>query len=186
MADFGKRVLAPFVVAFWRRREPTQLPIHSFSMNPSDNVQIAMNLVMPLKDTSAVGRAYMAQALESVRGEVIAGLNNTGIVHFARFTIVDGHLCMFSMYDGDFSDYIRDFICNMGSAFDALLAFIKNPPPLPVENHPEEFIEWISRHDSLQLPDDPTVLSDDVTRLDRRLRGCRTNLDYRARFWRAM
>ena len=169
LSAFGKRLLAPFVVAFWRWREPVKLQKHAFSMNPSDSVQVAMNLVMPLADTSAVGRAYMAQALQSVRGEVISGLNNTGIVHFARFTIVDGHLCMFSMYDGDFSNYIRDFIGNMGSAFDALLAFIKDPPTLPVEDHPEEFIEWISRHDSLQLPDDPTVLSDDVTRLDRRL-----------------
>ena len=140
LSAFGKRLLAPFVVAYWRWREPVKIQKHAFSMNPSDSVQVAMNLVMPLADTSAVGRAYMAQALQSVRGEVIAGLNNTGIVHFARFTIVDGHLCMFSMYDGDFSNYIRDFIGNMGNAFDALLSFIKDPPTLPVEDHPKEFI----------------------------------------------
>jgi hypothetical protein len=168
-SEFGKRLLAPFVVAYWRWREPPAPRTHTYSMNPSDNVQVAMNLVMPLKDTSAVGRAYMAQALDAVRGEVIAGLNNTGIVHFARFTIVDGNLCMFSMYDGDFSNYIRDFIYNMGSAFDALLVFIKDPPVLPVEDNPQEFIDWIGRHDSLQLPEDPTVLSEDITRLSRRL-----------------
>jgi hypothetical protein len=169
ISELGKRLLTPFVLAYWKRREPPEPRTHGFSMNPSDNVQVAMNLIMPLKDTSAVGRAYMAQAMASVRDEVIAGLNNTGIVHFARFTIVDGNLCMFSMYDGDFSNYIRDFIYNMGSAFDALLVFIKDPPILPVEQHPEEFIDWIAHHNSLQLPDDPTVLTDEITRLSRRL-----------------
>ena len=56
----------------------------------------------------------------------MTGLNTTGIVHFARFSIVDGNLCMFSIYDGDFSNYIRDFIATIGSAFDALLMFIKD------------------------------------------------------------
>jgi hypothetical protein len=164
-----RRLAERILVAYWRHREPPVIPQPTFSMNLSDNVQMAMNLVMPLADPSPVGRAYLIQTLFAAVDEVIAGLNNTGIVHFARFTIVEGNLCMFSMYDGDFSNYIRDFIYNIGSAFDALLVFVKDPPPLPVEANPDAFIDWVGRHDSLQLPEQVTALSDDILTLPRKL-----------------
>jgi hypothetical protein len=169
VATQAKAAMSRALVAYWKRHDTPVVPTREFSMNPSDNIQIAMNLVMPLADPSPVGRALLIQTLAGAVQEVIAGLNNTAIVHFARFTIVDGNLCMFSMYDGDFSNYIRDFIYNIGEAFDALLAFIKDPPPLPVEKSPDEFIEWVRQHDSLQLPERITDLSDDVLKLPRRL-----------------
>jgi hypothetical protein len=138
-------------------------------MNPSDNLQVPMNLIMPLKDPSAIGRAKLAKALLGSVEQVVAGLNNTEIVHFGRFTIVDGNLVMFSIYDGDFANYIRDFIYNVGTAFDSLLSFVKDPPPLPVESDPDAFIEWVRRHDALQMPENVTDLSDDVLRLPRDL-----------------
>jgi hypothetical protein len=169
IATLGKGLMVRGLIAFWKRRDPPIIPVREFSPNPTDNLQIAMNLVMPLADPSPVGRAQLIQKLAGAVPEVVAGLNNTAVVHFARFTIVDGNLCMFSMYDGDFSNYIRDFIYNIGEAFDALLAFVKDPPLLPVEEFPDAFIEWVRRHDSLQLPERITDLSDDVLKLPRRL-----------------
>ena len=110
-----------------------------------------MNLVMPLADNSPLGQARLIQTLGGAVEEVIAGLDNTQLVHFGRFTIVDGNLCMFSIYDGDFSNYIRDFIYNVGAAFDGLLSLVKDPPPLPVEEHPDEFIDWVMERDALQV-----------------------------------
>ncbi|MFT7597904.1 MAG: hypothetical protein ACI8TP_000824 [Acidimicrobiales bacterium] len=165
-----KRLLESKLLAFWRWRDPPPvLPKHPFSMNPSDNVQTAMNLVMPLADPSPIARARLVGALAPAIEEVHSGLNNTGIVHFGRFIIVDGSLCMFSIYDGDFSNYIRDFIYNIGGAFDALLEFVANPPPLPVESHPDAFIEWVIEHDAFQLPEQVTELSDDPLKLPRNL-----------------
>ncbi len=161
--------MAKVLISYWKRHDPPVMPVRTFSMNPSDNIQVAMNLVMPLADASPVGRALMIQTLAGAVEEVIAGLNNTGIVHFARFTIIDGNLCMLSMYDGDFSNYIRDFIYNIGAAFDALLVYIKDHPRLPVEDHPDEFIDWVNAHDALQLPERITDLSDDPLKLPRRL-----------------
>jgi hypothetical protein len=169
VAAFSKGLLERGLIAYWNRHDPPVVPVRAFSANPSDNLQVAMNLVMPLADPSPVARAQLIQTLAGAVQEVIAGLNNTGIVHFARFTIVEGNLCMFSMYDGDFSNYIRDFIYNIGEAFDALLGFIKDPPPLPVEDFPDAFIAWVRQHDSLQLPERITDLSDDVLKLPRRL-----------------
>jgi hypothetical protein len=171
----GERLLVRVLTAIWRRKDPPALPGHDYSTNPSDNIQIPMNLVMPLADNSPLGRARLIQTLAGAVQEVIAGLDNTQIVHFARFTIVDANLCMFSFYDGDFSNYIRDFIYNVGSAFDGLLSFIKGHPPLPVEQHPDEFIQWVKDHDALQLEYPTSVLQlgpeddRDIVKMSRRL-----------------
>jgi hypothetical protein len=171
----GERLLVRVLTAIWRRKDPPVLPTHPYSTNPTDNIQIPMNLVMPLADNSPLGRARLIQTLAGAVQEVIAGLDNTQIVHFARFTIVDDNLCMFSFYDGDFSNYIRDFIYNVGSAFDGLLSFIKNHPQLPVEEHPDEFIQWVKDHDALQLEYPTSVLQlgpeddRDIVKMTRRL-----------------
>ncbi len=164
-----KNLLVRPLIAFWKWRDPPQPPPSGFSMNPTDNVQIPMNLVMPLRDTSPIERAYMVQDLVGVVEEVIVGLDNTQVVHVGRFDIVDGNLCMFSLYDGDFSNYIRDFIYNVGGAFDTLLQYIADPPRTPVEQHPDEFIDWVRAHDALRLPEDVATVSDDLVKLPRRL-----------------
>ncbi len=175
ITDMGERLLVRVLTAIWRRKDPPVLPTRPFSTNPADNIQIPMNLVMPLADNSPLGRARLIQTLAGAVEEVIAGLDNTQIVHFARFTIVDDNLCMFSFYDGDFSNYIRDFIYNVGSAFDALLAFVEDHPPLPVEQHPDEFIAWVKVHDALQLEYPASALQlgpeddRDIVKLTRRL-----------------
>jgi hypothetical protein len=170
---WSERVLIKALIAIWRRRDPQVIPPRTHSMNPADNVQVPMNLIMPLADNSPVGRAQLIQAMASAVPEVIAGLDNTEIVHYGRFDIVDSNLCMFSIYDGDFSNYIRDFVYNVGAAFDALLGFVKDPPPLPVEEHPDEFIDWVTARDALQLPESITDLGPvddrDIVKLSRRL-----------------
>jgi hypothetical protein len=114
------------------------------------------------------GRAEATEALTRATDEVLVGLNNVGTVHFARFDIVKGNLCMFSVYDGGFPAYIRDFISAIGTAFDAIMDLVKDPPPTPCAQHVDEFIEWVHAHDMLQLPEDPAAPSADVTLLARR------------------
>lgn len=164
------RIVGPAVVAYWRRRyRGTHAPAHQFSMAPSDNIQRAMNLVMPLRDPSAIGRARLIQMMAAAGDEVAAGLHNTAVVHFGRFTLVDGNLIMFSVYDGDFENYIRDFIYNIGGFFTALMDHVDRPAPTPVEHHPDAFVEWVRDRDALQLPEDVTALGDDLDEIQRRL-----------------
>jgi hypothetical protein len=150
----GERVL----VAFWRRAAPVETPEPGFSTALADNLQLHMNLVMPLADQTAVGRAQAVQAVAENIDELFAGLSNVGTVHFARFDLIDGNLCMYSVFDGEFRAYIRDFICVFGSVFDALLGLVADPPPSPSAQHPEAFIDWIHRHDAFQIPRDITSL----------------------------
>ena len=118
-----------------------------------------MNLVMPLKDTSAIGRAKATLAIAQNVDEIFAGLDNVGTVHFARFVLIGDYLCMISVYDGDFSNYIRDFIATIGSVFDQVVKLVEGGEAItPSANHIEAFIDWVHAHDLFQAPDLPTDL----------------------------
>ena len=146
------------LATFWRRRVHVPAPPRPFSSSPSENLQRSMNLVMPLADPTPEGRALALRAVSASIDEISTGLSNVGTVHFARFDIIDGNLCMISVYDGDFTNYIRDFISVFGSVFDALMGIVKDPPPVPSEHHPEAFIDWVNAHDALQIPSGITSL----------------------------
>lgn len=163
------RLLTPVVVAYWNRREPAPPLPRRYSEAPSDNVQQTMNLIMPLAHPGPTTTAELKSLLASNLENLFVGLDNVGTVHTARFDVVGNYLCMVSVYDGDFETYIRDFIVAFGDVFTALMAYVKDPPPLPVELHPAAFVEWVDARDLLQLPDDPTEITDDLDLLPRRL-----------------
>lgn len=148
----ARRVLVPFWA--WRTPVPRAEGGAGESAAPGDNIQRMMNLVMKLKDPSPIGRAKAAMAIAQNVDEIYAGLNNVGTVHFARFVLVGDHLCMFSVYDGDFSNYIRDFIATIGSVFDAVVALIEGGDAvIPAERNVEAFIDWVHARDLYQVPD---------------------------------
>jgi len=149
------------VVPYWAWRTPApRLPGGPrASVQPSENLQRMMNLVMPLKDPSPVGRAKAAFAIAQNVDEIFAGLDNVGTVHFARFVLIEDNICMISVYDGDFSNYIRDFIATVGSVFDAVIALVKGGDAMiPTAHHVETFIDWVHAHDLFQASDFPTDL----------------------------
>ena len=153
----AERILVPFWA--WRTPIGPKDGGPPLATQPGDNIQHMMNLVMPLKDKSPIGRAKAALAVAQNSDEIYAGLDNVGTVHFARFVIVDGNLCMFSTYDGDFTNYIRDFIATIGSVFDAIVALIEGGDAvIPSERNVEAFIEWVHDHDIYQAPDLATDL----------------------------
>ena len=159
------RVLVPYWA--WRTPVTRQEGGPRPSVQPGDNVQRMMNLVMPLKDKSAVGRALAALAIAQNKDEIYAGLDNVGTVHFARFVIVDDNICMFSVYDGDFTNYIRDFIVTIGSVFDAVVGLVEGGESvIPSAEHVDEFIEWVHDHDMYQVSDVATDILRDQDRVN--------------------
>jgi hypothetical protein len=153
----SKHVVVPFWV--WRNPRPKLPGGPRASVQPSENVQRMMNLIMPLKDKSPIGRAKAALAIAENVDEIFAGLDNVGIVHFARFLLLGDYVCMISVYDGDFSNYIRDFIATIGSVFDAVVALVEGGEAItPSATHIEAFIDWVHAHDLFQAPDFPTDL----------------------------
>ena len=81
------------LVPYWAWKTPVY-PQHGgarATVQPGDNMQRMMNLILPLKDKTAIGRAQAAMAIASNLDEIYAGLDNVGTVHFARFLIVVFH-----------------------------------------------------------------------------------------------
>ncbi len=152
---------AKVLVPYWAWRTPTP-PLPGGprpSVQPSENVQRMMNLIMPLKDKSAIGRAKATLAIAQNVDEIFAGLDNVGTVHFARFVLIGDNLCMISVYDGDFTNYIRDFIATIGSVFDQVVGLVEGGEAItPSATHVEAFIDWVHAHDLFQVPDIPTDL----------------------------
>jgi len=149
------------VVPYWWWREPKpKLPGGPrMAVQPGENLQRMMNLIMPLKDKTPVGRATITMALGQNLDTLYSGLDNVGTIHFARFIIVENNLCMISTYDGDFSSYVRDFIVSIGSVFDAILVHIEGGDAVvPTKEHVEAFVDWVHDRDLFQWPDFATDL----------------------------
>lgn len=161
-AAFGDAVLA-----VWARVQPAKPHPWEPSMSPSDNLQRPMNLIMPLKSRFVIDEGDLTKALVKATDMIFVGLNNVGTVHFARFDIIAGNLCMISIYDGELSGYIRDFIAVIGQAFDVLMGFVKDPPPTPVSKHADEFISWVAAHDAFQMPEESSDLRPELSSLER-------------------
>lgn len=154
-------------LAIWDHFQPPQPHPWTASPAPSDNLQRTMNLIMPLRRSHVLRRGELLRDLSASTELLTVGLNNVGTVHFARFLIVDRYLCMISVYDGEMSGYIRDFIGTIGQAFDVLMKYVKDPPPCPTSKYPDEFIAWVAAHDAFQFPDERTDLCPELGRLQR-------------------
>ena len=163
-----ERGLAWATVKAWAWRAPKTRLAFPPTTGLSDNTQRTMNLIMPLRDPSAAGRAKLLKLFITDGETILTALRNVGTVHSARFDILGGRLCLFSVYDGDFAAYIRDFIVTVGPFFNDLFGgHVKQPPPLPVEEHVDEFVAWVAAHDLVQLPEDVTEVCPDFQYLDR-------------------
>ena len=165
--ETGKALAAGFLASAWARIQPPRPHPWVPSIAPSDNVQRPMNLIMPLRTPYVLDRGKLTKGLVAATDMIMVGLNNVGTVHFARFDIIDGNLCMLSVYDGELSGYIRDFIAVLGQAFDLLMGFVKDPPPTPVSEHPDDFIAWVAARDAFQFPSESSDLRPDLGALER-------------------
>lgn len=154
----GRDAFATAVLGVWARVQPARPHPWEPSISAGDNLQRPMNLIMPLRYRNVVERGKLTEALVKANEMIFVGLNNVGTVHFARFDLIGRNVCMFSIYDGELSGYIRDFIAVIGEAFDALMPLVRNGSPTPVSEHPDEFIAWVARHDAYQFPAAPTDL----------------------------
>ncbi len=69
-------------------------------------------------------------------------------MHFARFlpTPDFSQLQTITTYDGGLSSYTMDFVAVLGDVFTAVLRYIRDAPPLPVQRHPRQFLEFVRAH----------------------------------------
>ncbi len=121
-------------------------------------VQSPLTLIMKIKSPADyVQLNTMLTALQAAPPEhnkVWAALELLKTVHFARFVFMENNtrLAVITTYDGKFEDYIADFTRVIGDIFNRLLAHMEDAPPLPVQDHPKEFLKYVFDNDLRGMP----------------------------------
>jgi hypothetical protein len=102
-------------------------------------------LSFPLK-TPADAKA-LAEQLPPMMPGLFLVLDTVGRIYSSRFTILDEKTLLFlGDFDGEFGELMADLAKAAGPVFDAIFAHVKNPPPTPVADNADAFVEWTAEH----------------------------------------
>jgi hypothetical protein len=116
-------------------------------------VQVPLTLVMPVKEgkTEELKRTLMALALPENAVPLEKALTKVGTVHNTRFVVLEdgdrAKLLVIALYDGSPEDYIAAFARELNVQFNLLFDFVADAPTRPVEQHVDEFTEYVIARD---------------------------------------
>lgn len=102
-----------------------------------------LNLALKLADPSKL--PLMLWDIVAAQPKIDLAIRELSFLHFARFVPSwDGSaLMVITEFDGPLDDYVLDFVIVVGDVFDKLLSYVQSPPPLPVREHPSEFLLFV-------------------------------------------
>jgi hypothetical protein len=107
--------------------------------------QSHFTLAFPLKpqtDTRA-----LSDDLTPLMPSLFKAADTIGTVHYSRFTVLSERTLLFvGDFDGEFGQLMIDLARNAGAVFDAVFKYVDGPPPLPVADHADAFVEWAAAH----------------------------------------
>jgi hypothetical protein len=102
-------------------------------------------LSFPLK--SPTDAKAIAEQLPPMMPGLFQALDTIGTIYCSRFTILDEQTLLFlGDFDGEFGQLMADLAEHAGPVFDAILPHVENPPPTPVANNADAFVEWAAEH----------------------------------------
>jgi hypothetical protein len=89
----------------------------------------------------------LAQSLTPLLPELFRAEDAIGTVHYSRFTVLSEKTLLFlGDFDGEFGELMLELGKQAGPVFDTIFAHVENPPPTPVSNNAEAFVEWAADH----------------------------------------
>jgi hypothetical protein len=102
-------------------------------------------LRFPLK--SPADAAMLAERLPPMMPELFRANDAIGTVHYSRFTVLSEKTLLFlGDFDGEFAQLMADLARLAGPVFDAIFLHVDHPPPAPVSNNVDAFVEWTASH----------------------------------------
>lgn len=109
-------------------------------------VSRGLNLTLELQDPNSMVPLLMG--INRLDKQTKEALRELHFVHFARFLPYRGNvaLLVITEFDGPFDAYVLDFAIAIGDVFDWILQFVKDHPPLPVRDHPREFLAFVKKN----------------------------------------
>ncbi|MFT7722941.1 MAG: hypothetical protein QM788_08920 [Roseateles sp.] len=114
-----------------------------FSAKSATPVIRGLNLALKLADPAKL--PLMLWDVVAAQPKIDLAMRELSFLHFARFVPSwDGTaLMVITEFDGPLEDYVLDFAIAIGDVFDTLLRYVENPPPLPVREHPSDFLKFV-------------------------------------------
>ena len=98
-------------------------------------------LSFPLK--SSLDAKLLAEQLPPLMPELFRANDAIGTVHYSRFTVLSEKTLLFlGDFDGEFGQLMADLAKQAGPIFDAIFQHVENPPPTPVADNVDAFVEW--------------------------------------------
>ena len=107
--------------------------------------QSHFTLSFPLK--SPADAKALAELLPPLMPGLFEAQDTVGTIHYSRFTVLSEKTLLFlGDFDGEFSQLMADLAVHAGPVFDAVFEHVDNPPPTPVADNVDPFVEWIADH----------------------------------------
>ncbi len=98
-------------------------------------------LSFPLK--SPVDAKLLAEQLPPSMPELFRAADAIGTVHYSRFAVLSEKTLLFlGDFDGEFGQLMAALASHAGPVFDAIFQHVENPPPIPVADNVDAFVEW--------------------------------------------
>jgi hypothetical protein len=106
-------------------------------------VQEYLTLTFPLK--SPDDAKALADKLPSLASQLSPALEAIGTVHYSRLIVLsDKTLLLLANFDDELEPLFGEFAERLGALFDTIFVHVTDPPPTPVANNVEAFVEWAS------------------------------------------
>jgi hypothetical protein len=115
--------------------------------------QQPLAIIMPIKAPVAANAEKLKTIIGVGAPRIELRLAQSRQVHFAYFLLLDNDskLALFTFYDGGLDAYIKHFARTVGPLFDTLFECLDGAPPLPVAQHPDEFVDAVRRYNAQPL-----------------------------------
>src|SRR5277367_5315516 len=102
-------------------------------------------LGFPLK--SPADAKVVAEQLPPLMPGLFKAEDAIGTIHYSRFTVLsDKTLLFLGDFDGEYSQLMADLAKQAGPVFDAIFQHVDSPPPTPVAENSDAFVEWTASH----------------------------------------
>ena len=107
--------------------------------------QSHFTLEFPLK-TPADAKA-LAEQLPAMMPGLFQAEDTIGTIHYSRFTVLSEKTLLFlGDFDGEFGQLFGELAKHAGPVFDFIFQHVDNPPPTPVADHADAFVDWTEKH----------------------------------------
>jgi hypothetical protein len=107
--------------------------------------QLHFTLSFPLKAPADING--LPEQLSPLMPVIFRAAETIGTIHYSRFTVLSERTLLFlGDFDGEFGQLLTDLAKFAGAVFDAVFQHVDGPPPTPVADHAEAFVEWAAGH----------------------------------------